>query len=221
MFQLKKIFTKVLTLGIAFSVLTSISFAGSVTATPKATATLAASCTISAQNVVFGQINPQTSSSGVSSSSTMSLFCSRGAAYSVGLMGGNTTYTLDGDVLGVAYSCPNNCAGVPTNYHYFLIYPAGVDYTTNPNGYTSRVLYPNGTVVQNMNILKGSASGDTISYKITLPGDDTKIWNRGNYNYTSTGTGATQSVTVKATLKTTNYPTPDYYSDTMTAVVTF
>ncbi|WP_459190619.1 spore coat protein U domain-containing protein [Ralstonia pseudosolanacearum] len=197
------------------------SFAASNAVSTKTTATLAATCQISAQNVAFGPIDPRTSTSGVTSSSSMNLFCSKGASYTIQLGGANANYTVDGNYFGNSYSCPNNCSGIPYNYHYYYIYAPTTDYTQNPSNYTSRVLYYNGTYINNYNSMKGMVSGDIISYKITLPGDDTKIWNRGNYNYTTAGTGANQVIPIKATLTTTSYPTPDSYSDTVTATVTF
>lgn len=197
------------------------SYAGNTTGTTKATATLSASCQITGHDVVFGPIDPRTSSSGVTSTSNLTMFCSKGASYTIALGGTTASYTVDGNYFGNSYACPNNCAGIPTNYHYYYIYSGTTDYTQTPSSYSSRVLYYNGTYINNYSALKGAVSGDTISYKITLPGDDTKIWNRGNYNYTTTGTGTTQSIPVKATLTTTAFPTPDNYSDTVIATVTY
>lgn len=199
----------------------NLSIAATTTSASKATATLAASCQIKAHDVNFGVIDPRTSASGVTSTSNMELFCSKGATYTVALGGTNANYTVDGNYFGNSYACPNNCAGIPTNYHYYYIYSGSTDYITNPSAYSSRVLYYNGTYVNNLNSMKGISSGESIAYKITLPGDDSKIWNRGNYNYTTVGTGANQVIPVKATLTTTAYPTPDNYSDTVTAAVTF
>lgn len=213
-------FISLLGLNLNISVLND-SNAGTTTGTSKATATLAASCQIKAHDVVFGVIDPRTSSSGVTSTSNMELFCSKGASYTIELGGTNANYTVDGNYFGNSYSCPNNCAGIPTNYHYYYVYSGATDYNANPASYSSRVLYYNGTYINNYNSMKGITSGESIAYKITLPGDDSKIWNRGNYNYTTIGTGASQSIAVKATLTTSAYPTPDNYSDTVTAAVTF
>lgn len=179
-------------------------YAKNVTASAKATATLAASCQISAQDVLFGVINPQTSSSGVSATSNMSLYCSKGAAYSISLGYGNANYQ-------VYVGCPSGC---PVNQAQWNTYsPSGTLLGSN--------FYSNSAFIPNYGQLKGAVSNEGIQYKITLPGDDTKIWTRGNYNYANTGTGATQTFPIKATLTTTSYPTPDIYSDIVTAIVTF
>lgn len=70
----------------------------------------------------------------------------------------------------------------------------------------------------------GVVSGDTVAYSIAVPGNPGQVWNAGAYSYTSTGTGATQSIPVIGTLvpsQTGAYPTPDYYMDTVTATVSF
>lgn len=197
------------------------SFAFNVTGASKATATLSAACQINARDVVFGVIDPRTSTTGVTATSSMDLFCSKGASYTISLGGTNANYTVDGNYFGNSYACPNSCAGIPTNYHYYYVYSGTTDYNQTPASYSSRVLYYNGTFIQNYSTLKGMVSGDTISYKITVPGNDAQIWTRGNYNYTTTGTGAIQSIPVKATLTTSAYPTPDNYSDTVIATVSF
>lgn len=212
---------KILAIALSALLATPHSFAGNTTVATKATASLSATCTISAQNVNFGPLNVQTSSAGVTASSSMSLFCSKAASYTISLGGSTANYTIDGNLMGVQYACPNNCSGIPYNYHYYYIYSGPTDYTQNPNNYVSRVLYYNGTYVNNLSAIKGAASGDLIQYKITIPGDDTKIWNRGNYSYTDKGTGTTQTIPVKATLTTNAYPTPDSYYDIVTAIVTF
>lgn len=179
-------------------------FASNVSATTKATATLSSSCQIVAHDVLFGVIDPRTSSSGVTATSNMELFCSKSASYTINLAYGNANYE-------VYVGCPSGC---PTNLAQWNTY--------NPSGtFLYSTFYSNSASRPNYGSLKGISSGENLSYKITIPGDDSKIWTRGNYSYTTTGNGASQSIPVKATLTTTGFPTPDNYSDIVTATVTF
>jgi spore coat protein U-like protein len=71
----------------------------------------------------------------------------------------------------------------------------------------------------------GVAKGDNVAYSIQVPGNPGQVWNTGENNYTSTGTGSNQTIPVVGTLvpaqSSGNYPTPDYYMDTVTATVSF
>lgn len=207
------------------------------TASVKSTATLAASCQISTQNVNFGLINPQTASNGVSASSTMSLFCTKGSSYTIGLAyggvygkgsGSTNYYVLTGQSFQV-----NNGKNL-YQYHFTEYNSSGTVIGTYSTGYTTGAPsisgYTNvggGNTYTSINVpyaygmLVGAISGDTITYKITVPNQPSEVWNTGNYTYTNTGTGATQTFPINAIATTTNYPTPDTYVDTVTATVNF
>jgi spore coat protein U-like protein len=211
--------------------------AGTSTANPKATATLAASCQISAQNINFGQINPQTASAGVSASSNMNVFCTKGSAYTIGLAYGGIYGTGTGTTNYYVLTSQNFQVNNGQNlYKYnFTEYNAAgqvigsysTGYTTaapsisgynNPGGGTK---YVSNSVVYSYGKMVGVVSGDTIQYKITVPGQSSEVWNTGNYTYANTGTGATQTFPMNAVATTTAYPTPDTYTDTVTATINF
>lgn len=214
-----------LALGIVLSL---PAMAGSVTGAVKTSASLSAFCTIQTSNINFGQIILPAAQNGQVSSTTMNVLCTKGSSYSIVLAYGGkygttsntdyytqtndtgkfTHYDGNGVVLGSSatvpspYSESSSIAGI--SYYYNLTLP--------------QVKYAYG-------ILNGATSGDTISYKITAPGNDSKVWNNGSYAYPGVGTGVTQSIPVKATLQTgvqgPAYPTPDNYSDTVTTTINF
>ena len=74
-------------------------------------------------------------------------------------------------------------------------------------------------------MITGGAYGDKIAYSIEVPGDSSKVWNAGVNSYSSTGTGATESIPVKASIipskSGSNYPVPDLYMDIVTTVISF
>lgn len=80
-------------------------------------------------------------------------------------------------------------------------------------------------VAYDYGMITGAAKGNQLAYSIEVPGNPSKVWNKGINNYTGTGTGTTQSIPVKATLipsKTSyQYPSPDLYSDTVISTVSF
>jgi hypothetical protein len=73
--------------------------------------------------------------------------------------------------------------------------------------------------------MSGAAKGDSIAYSIQLPGDSSKVWNAGNYSYTTTGTGSNQSIPVVASLVPSQtaspYPSADTYLDTVIATISY
>jgi spore coat protein U-like protein len=231
---MKKISVHFIAAGIAvsFALQAPVSYAGSVTAASKATATLSSMCVISSQNVNFGQISLPISAQ--SSTSSISVQCTKGSTYTIGLAYGGiygsgtstsgnyyqtigTTggcgggaawyqYNSSGSQVGSVY-CTANTSTPPTGYN--------VD---QGGKYYQVATYAYGKMV-------GSVSGDSIGYAIQVPGKPSQVWNTGNYTYSSTGTGATQSIPVVATLvpaQTTNqYPTVDTYLDTVTATLSY
>lgn len=226
-----------LALSIASIMMDTTVHAGNTNASTQATATLASSCQISAQNVNFGLINPQTASGGVSASSNMNVFCTKGSSYTIGLAyggvygkgSGSTNYYV---LTGSSFQVSNGKNLY--QYHFTEYNAAGTVIGTYSTGYTtgspSISGYTNpggGNTYTSINVpyaygmMTGVVSGDQIQYKITVPGQPSQVWNTGEYTYANTGTGATQTFPINATATTTNYPTPDTYTDTVTATINF
>lgn len=71
-------------------------------------------------------------------------------------------------------------------------------------------------------MMNGEVSGDTIAYSIQLPSNSSEAQNAGEDDYTSTGTGSTQSIPVVATLQPSQtgdrYPVSDMYMDVVTTL---
>jgi spore coat protein U-like protein len=206
--------------------------AGSASASTQTTATLASSCQISAQNVNFGQLNLQTASGGVSASSNMTVFCTKGSAYTISLAYGGMYgqgSAGNGDYW-VYQGCFLTCSAGHSNVYYeYNSSGTGLgDYvgTTAPAGTTySNGKYYVGGVPYAYGVLTGVVSGDTIGYYISVPGQPSEVWNAGEYNYTATGNGATQNISINAKAQTGThgpaYPTPDTYMDTVTATISY
>ena len=206
------------------------------TVTTKSTATLTASCTISAQNVGFGSlILPLTTQS---ASSNMNVLCNKNASYTIGLAYGG----IYGQVAApngsywTAQYCVSGCSMASTSQEYYNQYTASGTYigygiypylqgppNTTYNG-TKNVYMNNGTSYAYGKLI-GAAHGDSVGYSIEVPGNPSQVWNTGNSTYSSSGTGTSQSIPIKATLipgqSGSYYPTPDVYIDTVTATINF
>jgi spore coat protein U-like protein len=205
----------------------------------KATATLAAMCTISTQNITFGNLILPVSAQ--SATSSMSVLCSNKATYTIGLAYGGVYgqpanngngvwqvnpygnqpgqyfywYTGSTKSSGIIGSCAtaetfSNNLGEPLS---------DTNYTCGQTGsFNMTSYYSYGKMI-------GLTKGDSIAYSIEVPGEPSEVWNTGNYTYSSTGNGSTQTIPVKATIvpaqNATTYPTPDTYMDTVTALVSF
>lgn len=74
-------------------------------------------------------------------------------------------------------------------------------------------------------VMSGALKGDKLAYKITVPGDITKVWNAGNNSYTATGTGVEQVIDMNAQIvpdkSSSKYVAQDVYSDTVTAIISY
>ena len=190
----------------------------SMTSTTKATATLTGSCLIGASNVNFGQLNLQALPSGIVAQSNMTLHCTTATAYSINLAYGGIygQGTAAGGDYYVNQGCWVNCNPGHSNvyYEYDSSGKAIGSYIGTSPPATGPKPYAYGYMV-------GAISGDQIQYKITVPGNDNQVWNSGEYTYANTGTGADQVFPIKATATSTTFPTPDSYSDTVTATVTY
>jgi spore coat protein U-like protein len=193
----------------------------STTANAKATATLASVCTIATKNVNFGQVMLPISTQ--TATSSMNVQCTKGSAYTISLAYGGA-YGLGGTPTGDYYvyrGCWVNCNPGHQNVYYELNAQGtqiGTAIATVQPSNPTNPSYSYGKML-------GVSSGDNIAYSIQVPNNPSAIWNTGNSNYPSTGTGLTQSIPVVATLvpsQTTNqYPTADSYLDTVVATISY
>lgn len=230
------------------------SYAGITSANNQATATVAAECTISAQNLSFGNLvlplSAQSASTSMtvlcSKSHTYSVGLAYGGIYGQGGSAGSNYIQSAGDCYGSA--CPKNINNVtPTGAaEIWNVYnPSGQlisslsSVVNNPPvsvweadwGVTlteSNGIYYEGAVASPSYAygkMLGVAHGDNIAYAIQVPNNPGQVWNAGENNYSSTGTGVSQTIPVVGTLipaqSGSNYPTPDSYMDSVTAVVSF
>jgi spore coat protein U-like protein len=221
--------------------------AGSSSASQQATATLSSSCTLSAQNLSFGNLVLPLSAQ--SASTSMSVLCSKNHSYTVALAYGGVygQGTGDGSYWEVIGCSTQHVSGItpPACGNYYIWWyefnAAGTQigssqlyWPTNqaPTGVTgySGTTTPLGTKFQlgsgySYGLMTGVAKGDHVAYSIQVPGNSAEVWNAGNYSYTATGTGATQSIPVTGKIvpaqSGSNYPTPDMYMDTVTTTVSF
>lgn len=74
-------------------------------------------------------------------------------------------------------------------------------------------------------IMTGTMRGGQVAYKITIPGDSSKVWNQGKNSYSNSGTGEEQSFPMNAQIVPANtpikYPAQDNYSDTIRATISY
>lgn len=194
--------------------------AATTSASTQTTATVSSSCTIAAQNLNFGALVLPLSAQ--SASTSMSVLCSKNHAYTVGLayggvygQGASTTLplTLNSGANGYAY-----CVYSGTVNGQFYQTSTNYGQTCAPSIAYNIPSYAYGKMI-------GAAKGDNVAYSIQVPGNPAQIWNAGNYSYSSTGTGAAQTIPVVGKLvpsqSGSNFPTPDTYLDTVTATVNF
>lgn len=214
-----------------------------ITASPKATATLAANCTIATQNVNFGAIVLPIGAQ--SASSNMTIQCSKNAPYTVNLAYGGI-YGQGGVANGnywVHEGCPQTCT---MNWNWYYEYNTSgqlvaqqqyQNVLTNGQLDLSKINIPGATwnsttqtyQVQSTSYaygkMNGAAKGDTIAYFIQIPNNPSLVWNSGNSSYSTTGTGANQTIPVVATLvpaqTASPYPTADSYIDVITATINY
>lgn len=216
------------------------------TTSVKTSATLAAVCSISTQNVSFGQITLPIGKQ--SASSSMNVECTKGSPYTIILSYGGV-YGQGGVTSGdywVGSPGSGGCSRTACTYAYpFTEYnssgvvigsetlytsggaspsPTGTTFVKNTSDGNS--LYTvNAPAAYTYGMLNGASSGDTIAYSIQVPGNSSEVWNSGEYNYTSSGTGENQSIPVVATLQPSNtshqYPAADTYLDVVTATINY
>ena len=220
-----------LILGLLLSQLNTLSHAEINTNTTKATATLSATCSIPATSISFGAL--ATPLFKQSASSTMTVLCSREAAYKIDLAFGGVYGTgAPGD--GSYWVFANS----PNNYTYYYIhYSATGQYIENrklstPTNYQTQLgcatrggerCYT-GSTAYDYGMMKGGVKGDTVAYTVFIPGDSSKVWNSGKNSYSSTGTGSHETISLNAQIvpaQSSAFPTPDFYSDTIVATISY
>jgi spore coat protein U-like protein len=189
--------------------------AGTSNASTNATATISSSCQIAAQNLNFGALVLPLSSQ--STSTNMTVMCSKKATYTIGLAYGGV-YGQGGQSSTIALTSGGKVTGGSACYYgSYYEYQYGSPYCASSITVTSTV-YAYGKMI-------GAAKGDTVGYSIQVPNNPGQIWNAGNSTYSSTGTGVSQTIPVVGTLvpgqSGSLYPTPDSYLDTVTATINF
>lgn len=183
-------------------------------------------CFIQANDVNFGQVSLPLTTQGASSQ--MTVLCSEGLTYRIGLSytgstgaasGGNYSVSLNADYSSWAeYNIYENNVKVGIiacdNSNYMGFYSketAALMGFPNFNG-TFHITgsYCNGKQFLQEKVtsipgysptfgtMLGLSKGDNLAYKITIPDDNTKIWSSGNNVYRSTGTGVKQNISVNA-----------------------
>jgi spore coat protein U-like protein len=197
----------------------------STTTNVKTSATLAAVCTIAAQNVNFGQISLPVSAQ--TATSNMTVECTKGSPYTIGLtyggiyggQGAGDYWTVTGNNGTSNIWTEYNSSGQKIGSYVSQYAPPNSSYSGKGSTWNVNATY------YGYGKLIGTVSGDNVAYSIQVPNNPTQVWNAGNYNYTSTGTGANQTIPVVATInstQTTNtYPTADTYLDVVTATITY
>jgi spore coat protein U-like protein len=180
------------------------------TTSVKASATLAAVCSISSQNVNFGQISLPVSAQ--SATSSMNVQCTKNSPYTIGL--------AYGGIYGTANTVQTQTGTTQTLQCIHVFWGKCDQYTT-----VSTPVYTTTTTYYAYGKMSGSSSGDTIAYSIQVPNQPSQVWNTGNYSYSSTGSGISQSIPIIATLLPSqtadSYPAADSYLDTVTATITY
>lgn len=77
----------------------------------------------------------------------------------------------------------------------------------------------------NIGIMTGLSKGDKLAYKVTLPGDSSKTWSKGQNSYKSTGTGEEQTIRMNANIvpnsSSSLYLAQDNYLDTIIAEISY
>lgn len=217
--------------GILLGLSYNIAFASNTASNVQSTATLASTCAIQTNNVNFGQIILPSAENGQNASTTMSVQCTKGSSYTISLSYGGVYGTGTAGVYYVFAYNTNNGHSIVTTYEEYSstgVYMKTVTFIGAPPNTTYNTTtreYSSGSTVYAYGLLKGVTGGDTISYKITVPNNDSEVWNNGNFSYTATATGDIQSIPVKATLQTgtqgSAYPAPDSYTDTVTATISY
>lgn len=74
-------------------------------------------------------------------------------------------------------------------------------------------------------VMNGLVKGDSLSYSVMLPGDNSKVWNSGVNTYKAVGNGSNQILPINTKIvpekSSSKYPAPDIYLDNITVVVSY
>lgn len=191
------------------------------TANTKVTAQLATSCQFTAQSVSFGTLMlPVTTQQ---ATSQVQVLCTKGTAYDItmGTISNIYIMTNNGYGYGAFDSNTGQQVAMPANWQTTYTKTTTVAAGSRPDCYS---IY--GCDIYNTGgygSMKGASKGDSISYKIKNPSDNSKDWNTTN-KYNGIGIGAIQNIPVVAEIipsQTTAFPAPDMYTDTVTAYLNF
>ena len=229
----KKIITALV---IAFA--SSAVLAGNSTTEFQATSKINATCSMSAVNINIGVFLLPLSSQYFGGS--INLLCSRetpytidvayGGVYGQGQTGDGTywewSFLMDGrmyyahrDQKGERIAIRNfSNLTTPAQYSELL----GCTFSTQNDMYSR---CNTGTPSSDYGMMKGATKGDSVAYSIFVPGDSSKVWNAGKNSYSGTGTGNQEKVTFQGKIipaqSGSAYPAPDFYMDTVTAIIKY
>lgn len=214
-------FNKIIMALIVGSVFTPNLYAQTTTtAGSKATAQLATSCQFTAKTVSFGALMlPITTQQ---ATSNVSVLCNKGASYSITMGATSNVYILTN--IGYSNAAFDSTTGqqvaLPNNWQNTYSVTSTM---SGGSGNCYSIYGCNIWTTGGFGTMKGGSKGDTVSYKIKHPTDGSKDWNATN-SYAGTGNGLTQNIPVIAELvpaKTTAFPAPDSYTDTVTTYLSF
>lgn len=97
----------------------------------------------------------------------------------------------------------------------------------NASGYvnTSYITSLGGLPSYAYGVMNGAMKGDKLAYKITVPGDASKVWNQGQNTYANVGNGELQQFEMNAQIvpdkSSSKYVAQDSYLDTVVATLTY
>lgn len=217
------------------SLLTFQALAETTNSATKATATLAATCTISANSISFGTL--ATPLYAQSASSSMNVLCSKEAPYKIDLIFGLSSNYWQAISSGGSW---NDSYWTTIAYEYDSSgkYITSTSFNTPVGTMSNTTIFESSIGCKYMadgkchainsssdyGVMMGGAKGDSVSYTIFIPGDQSKVWSIGKNSYTATGIGTNQTIPINAQLvpsQSAAYPAPDFYSSTVTATITY
>lgn len=218
----------------------------------KVKATINAGCLLTTENINFGVLSMPISNQ--STTSNMQVKCSKGVASIIQIsytpngaistanytatevtFNGATHYKLYKDGVGVTGSSIDIACNALSQVFF---YNQGTQNLYGVQGQVSWVpdtwnicsgVKINTTTLSNLGtksegVLTGIAKGDKVIYSLEVPNSSGQTWNVQN-KYSFTTTGDTQTIPMKANVKSAGNPTnrlaPDTYQDILTVVLTY
>lgn len=227
-------------------------FAGNTAGNFETTASITSTCSISATDVNFGVVSSPLTKQGATGE--LSVLCTNKSSYQIDLSYASASFTgvkysstitnTNGNLsTDTQVFDPNNkIIGTITCYTSNSLYHAYVDFSTlelaSLYGYSkygtnldSLGACSAGTATQpksgasSYGAMTGISKGNLIGYAISVPGDLSKVWKQGVNSYSNSGTGATQTFIMNASILPDNssskYPAQDSYIDTVTAIISY